>query len=126
MNFDYSRVQVKFWDARNLRAPTEVLILDMEKGEQDISRALGASYLEYDLNLPTKFMVGTQNGLIISCNRKAKTPAEMLVSKYEAHIGPVASIQRNPILLKNFLSIGDWSAKIWVEEVKTSAIIWTK
>jgi dynein intermediate chain 2 len=35
------------------------------------------------------------------------------------HHGPVYSIQRNPGHLKYFMSIGDWSAKIWCEDLKS-------
>ncbi|XP_046998524.1 dynein axonemal intermediate chain 2-like [Schistocerca americana] len=54
--------QVMWWDMRTLSEPTEKLILDPEKGEQDISRASGASFLEYEPTIPTQFMVGTQMG----------------------------------------------------------------
>ncbi|XP_049814066.1 dynein intermediate chain 3, ciliary-like [Schistocerca nitens] len=118
--------QVLWWDMRTLSEPTEKLILDPEKGEQDISRASGASFLEYEPTIPTQFMVGTQMGEVIACNRKMKTPAEMIVAKYAAHKGPVVALHRNQALLKNFLTVGDWSAKIWVGECKTSSILWTK
>lgn len=35
------------------------------------------------------------------------------------HHGPVYSLQRNPGHLKYFMSIGDWSAKIWCEDLKS-------
>ena len=35
------------------------------------------------------------------------------------HHGPVYSLQRNPGHLKYFMSIGDWSAKIWSEDLKS-------
>ena len=35
------------------------------------------------------------------------------------HHGPVYSLWRNPDLPKFFLSVGDWSAKIWSEEQKS-------
>ena len=31
---------------------------------------------------PTKFMVGTENGAVLSCNRKAKQPADRLGVAY--------------------------------------------
>jgi dynein intermediate chain 2 len=34
------------------------------------------------------------------------------------HHGPIYSMYRNPIHLKYFLTVGDWSAKIWSEELK--------
>ena len=63
---------------------------------------------------PTKFMAGTEQGTIMSCNRKAKTPQEKVVTVYPAHVGPVYALQRNPFFPKNFLSVGDWTAKVCV------------
>ena len=61
---------------------------------------------------PTKFMAGTEQGTIMSCNRKAKTSQEKVVTMYPGHIGPVYALQRNPFFPKNFLTVGDWSAKV--------------
>lgn len=53
--------------------PLETLILDVQKGDaQVLSRALGASSLEYETTIPTRFMVGTENGYVIQGNRKGK------------------------------------------------------
>ena len=35
------------------------------------------------------------------------------------HHGPIYSIQRNPAQVKCFLTVGDWSARVWVEDIKT-------
>lgn len=75
---------------------------------------------------PTKFMVGTEQGVVVSCNRKAKTPAEKIVCTYDGHHGPVYALQRNPFFPKNFLTVGDWTARIWSEDIKESSIMWTK
>jgi dynein intermediate chain 2 len=61
---------------------------------------------------PTKFMVGTEQGAVMSCNRKAKTPGEKIVALYPGHYGPVYALQRNPFFPKNFLTIGDWTARV--------------
>ena len=61
---------------------------------------------------------------------------------YRAHYGPVLALQRNPcfpkvplgslektlinIIFKNFLTVGDWCARIWSEDIKESAIMWTR
>ena len=68
--------------------------------------------LSWTLFQPTKFMVGCEQGSILSCNRKAKTPAEKIVAQYNGHLGPVYSLQRNPFFPKNFLSVGDWKARV--------------
>lgn len=90
-----------------------------------MARAMGASCLEYETTIPTRFMVGTEHGIILSGNRKGKLPLEKIVGKFQAHLGPVLALQRNPGFVKNFLSIGDWTARIFSEDCKESPIMWT-
>ena len=71
-------------------------------------------------------MVGSEQGSVMSCNRKAKTPAEKIVAVYPGHFGPVYALQRNPFFPKNFLTVGDWTARIWSEDIRESSIMWTK
>ncbi|KAJ0005286.1 hypothetical protein NQD34_011500 [Periophthalmus magnuspinnatus] len=117
--------QVLWWDVRRLTEPTERLVLDPGR-EGNMERALGALCLEYEPTMPTKFMVGTEQGVVLSCNRKAKTPAEKIVCTYEGHLGPVQALHRNPFFPKNFLTVGDWAARIWSEDIRDSAIMWTR
>ncbi|XP_039265047.1 dynein intermediate chain 3, ciliary-like [Styela clava] len=117
--------QVLWWDIRKLGEPTEKLVLDPTR-KLNIENALGGIALEYEPTMPTKFMVGTEQGQIVSCNRKAKTPGEKIVSLYPGHHGPVYSLQRNPFFPKNFLTVGDWTARVWSEDIRESCIMWTK
>ncbi|XP_008584550.1 PREDICTED: dynein intermediate chain 2, axonemal [Galeopterus variegatus] len=117
--------QVMWWDIRKISEPTEVVIMDITKKEQ-LENALGAISLEFESTLPTKFMVGTEQGIVISCNRKAKTPAEKIVCTFSGHHGPIYALQRNPFYPKNFLTVGDWTARIWSEDSRESSIMWTK
>nr|XP_057917393.1 dynein axonemal intermediate chain 2-like [Doryrhamphus excisus] len=117
--------QVLWWDVRKLSEPTEKLVLDLGR-EGNLDRALGGISLEFESTMPTKFMVGTEQGIVVSCNRKAKTPAEKIVCTYDGHHGPVYALQRNPFFPKNFLTVGDWRARIWSEDIKESSIMWTK
>nr|XP_018910150.1 PREDICTED: dynein intermediate chain 2, axonemal [Bemisia tabaci] len=118
--------QMKWWDTRKLDAPLETLLIDLTKGdEQLLSRSLGISALEYDASIPIRFMIGTETGIVISGNRKGKTTLEKLTAQFKAHQGPVYALHRNPSFVKNFLSVGDWTAKIWTEDCRESAIIWT-
>ncbi|RVE54189.1 hypothetical protein evm_001016 [Chilo suppressalis] len=119
---------VKWWDTRNMNEPTDSMIIDIVKNPTDtpsIDRAIGISALEYEPTIPTRFMVGTETGLVIGGNRKGKNAVEKLPSKYEAHLGPVYSLQRNPTFLKNFLTVGDWTARVWSEDCRESAVLWT-
>ncbi len=54
---------MKWWDIRKFSEPTEVLVLDVCKdGEPNLDNAHGASCLEFEPSIPTKFMVGTDRG----------------------------------------------------------------
>lgn len=109
-----------------MNQPTEVLILDyVRDADQELANAMGGSCLEYESTIPTRFTVGTEQGIAISCNRKGKTAMEKMSIRFAAHYGPILALQRNPGFVKNFLTIGDWSAKIWSEDCRESAIMWT-
>ncbi|NXD76749.1 DNAI2 protein, partial [Halcyon senegalensis] len=117
--------QVLFWDIRKISEPTETLVLDITR-KGLLENALGAVTLEFEPTVPTKFMVGTEQGIVIACNRKAKTPPEKITSTYSGHHGPVYALARNPFYPKVFLTVGDWTARIWSEEIKESSIMSTK
>jgi hypothetical protein len=66
--------------------------LPREKGSDVL---LGGLCLEYDPQAgPTKFMVGTEQGTVLSCNRKAKNPADRVGTSFGGHHGPVQGVWR--------------------------------
>jgi dynein intermediate chain 2, axonemal len=107
--------QVSWWDIRKLGEPTESLLLDV-KGDGSV---YGGVTLDYDPTMPTKFLVGTEQGTVLSCNRKAKNKNERIGAGYSGHHGPIYALQRNPFYSKFFLSVGDWTARIWNEDLRT-------
>eukprot|EP00033_Pygsuia_biforma_P003171 GCRY01003479.1.p1 GENE.GCRY01003479.1~~GCRY01003479.1.p1 ORF type:complete len:569 (-),score=172.78 GCRY01003479.1:437-2143(-) len=123
-----------WWDTRKLSEAAETLPLEIKGLGPANSNALagvgnpgpgistgtvGGFSLDYDFSMPTRFMVGSERGHVLLCNRKVKSPSERIVSTFLAHHGPVYSLQRNPFFNKYFLSVGDWSAKIWHEDIHT-------
>lgn len=76
-------------------------------------------------------MVGSEAGTVFLCNKKAKSANERITHIYSGHHGPIYSIQvclqddtkvnikRNPFYPKNFLSAGDWSVKLWSEDIRS-------
>lgn len=63
-----------------------------EKGSDVL---LGGVCLEYDPQAgPTKFMVGTEQGSVLACNRKAKNPADRVGATFAGHHGPVYGLRR--------------------------------
>ncbi|NXU88494.1 DNAI2 protein, partial [Xiphorhynchus elegans] len=114
--------QVLWWDIRKLSEPSERLVLDITREDQ-LKNALGAISLDFSLSMPTKFLVGTEQGSIINCNRDAKTPPEKIANVFNGHIGAVYAVARSPFFPKVFLSVGDWTARIWSEEILDSSSI---
>ena len=118
--------QLLWWDIRKLRKGyTDNMWLEGEGGVR-----YGGMSLEYKSDAgATRFLVGTEQGLAMLCDRKAKKDSESTksVKSYYgltggAHVGPIYSIQRNPFNLKYFLTAGDWSTKVWMEDLKEPII----
>ena len=109
--------QVLWWDIRKLGEPFDSLQLYDKTGS---NRTLGGVSMEYSAaGGPTKFLVGTEQGKVVSCNRKAKTPADHIGSIYDGHCGPVYKLQRNPFNPKYFMTIGDWTVRLWNEDIRS-------
>ncbi|CAF2053309.1 unnamed protein product [Rotaria magnacalcarata] len=116
---------IYWWDTKKMNKPVDKLVFDLEKKERS-QYASAITKLEYDSRISTKFMVGTEAGRIILCTRKAKTDGERINVIYPGHSGPIYSIQRHPFFHKIFLSIGDWTLRIWSEEIRDDYIFCTK
>lgn len=74
----------KWWDCRKLDEYTDLMIIDIVKSANDtpsMATSNGVSVLEYESTIPTRFMVGTENGFVIGGNRKGKSPMDKLPSK---------------------------------------------
>jgi dynein intermediate chain 2 len=110
-----------WWDQRNLGAGfIDSLVLKEEK------TTYGGMSMAYNSTAgATKYLVGSEQGYVLLCDRKAKKDAEssksikMYGKPGAKHHGPIYSIERNPIHHKSFLTVGDWSARIWTEELRT-------
>lgn len=111
--------QVLFWDIRKLAEPVEQLLID----PTGTGRLWGGVALEYESTMPTKFQVGTEQGGVVLFNRKAKDPNDKIAATYQGHHGPVYTVERNPFFPKYFMSVGDWSMRIWCEDVRESSIM---
>lgn len=114
-----------FWDVRKLTECTDECLLT-DGGSKDEAKTLGGVSLEWMQEAgPTKYLVGTEHGIILSCNKKPKKAVEVGTwygseqrGGYGRHFGPVYACKRNPFHVKFFLTVGDWCAKMWMEELK--------
>lgn len=114
--------QMMWWDTRKLTEPTEVVQLTDGTG-----RVLGGSSMEYNVEAgPAKYLVGTEQGIVLQMNMRkkaGKTGADSGVCQAQdsgsgKHHGPIYSIQRNPLNTTSYLTVGDWTARIWNEKNK--------
>lgn len=117
--------KMMWWDTRKLSEPLDSMILYSDVNHGGVN--VGGCSLEYNSEAgPTKYLVGTELGTVISVNlRNRKVNNGVSVSEDtlgKKHLGPIYSIQRNPIHNKYFMTIGDWTAKIWNEDLKSPII----
>lgn len=71
--------QVLTWDSRKLADPIETLLMDPHRCEQPhLEQAFGITVLEFEQTIPARFMVGTEQGVCFSCNRKGKSPLDKI------------------------------------------------
>lgn len=122
---------VLWWDIRMFGDYVERLSTDKsqeiienlplkEKGSEHLQ---GGVCFAYDPAAgATKFMVGCESGTVLACNRKAKNPIDRVAGAFSGHHGPVYSLHRHPFAAKYFLSVGDWTARIWAEDSKQPLI----
>merc|ERR1712224_215857 len=128
--------QLLWWDTRRLHAPTEVV-----KTQDTAGTVFGGCSLAYSTLSPHKYLVGTEQGLVISVNSKIKAREQKQqqpsqnpispVSVYDLnagwpkegytpqHFGAVLTIQRNPQIPKFFMTVADWSVRLWAEDMES-------
>jgi len=116
--------QIMWWDTRKLGDPVDMINLTTDSKENSLT--LGGCSLDYNTEAgPMKYLIGTEQGSVMSVNlrnRKITNGVAMYDEGIGKHHGPIYSIQRNPTHNKFFLTIGDWSAKIWAEDLKTPIV----
>mgnify|MGYP000029415572 CR=1 FL=1 len=115
--------QMLWWDTRRLSEPTDSLLLSTDTKAADGGQILGGSSLEYNSEAgPSKYLVGTEQGVVMMVNlknRKQNNGVTVYDQGAGKHHGPIYSIQRNPANTKCFLTVGDWTARIWMEDLRT-------
>ena len=100
---------------------------------------------------PTKFLVGTEQGIILAVNMRKKTggggasigasaasssgPIATVTPQDNGstsatsslvpgkHHGPITSLQRNPAATTVYASAGDWGVRIWTEKIRSPIIV---
>ncbi|PHJ21042.1 dynein intermediate [Cystoisospora suis] len=119
--------RVLWWDTRNLTMPVE----DCELPDSiSAGHTVGGMSLEWSVDAgPTKYLVGTEQGVTVTLKKRPKKGDSKSVEigtrfgmEIGKHYGPVYAVKRNPFHPKYFLTVGDWTAKIWMEEVKSPII----
>ena len=113
-----------FWDIRKLKEDRveSLAIKDFDSNGQEIQ--IGATTLENSPEAATKYIIGTEQGTLVIANKKPKKPVEIStrLGHNEKHLGPIYSIARNLQFPKVFMTMGDWSAKLWMDDLKTPLI----
>eukprot|EP01012_Entosiphon_sulcatum_P027761 TRINITY_DN3349_c0_g1_i3.p1 TRINITY_DN3349_c0_g1~~TRINITY_DN3349_c0_g1_i3.p1 ORF type:complete len:632 (+),score=63.91 TRINITY_DN3349_c0_g1_i3:1713-3608(+) len=102
---------ILFWDTKKISEPIDSILLRPKGIVSDEGDPATYGGLCFDYNPfvggQSKFMVGTEQGAAITCT-----------SVYAAHHGPVYAVERNVQCPKYFLTVGDWRAQIWMEDIR--------
>jgi len=117
--------QILWWDIRRLQEPINAVKL-----RDDAGTVFGASSMAYSMLTPHKYLVGTEQGVVVSVNSKMRNKdRQMMVYDINngngaegytpAHYAPIASIERNAQVPKYFLTVADWTARLWCEDLET-------
>jgi len=117
----YGRMLV--WYVRKLNEFVDECYLT--DGSKVSEKILGGVSMEWISEQPHKYLVGTEHGIILAIIRKPKKSVEVNAwfgaeerGGAGRHFGPVYSVKRNPFHSKYFLTVGDWCAKLWMEDLK--------
>ena len=112
--------RVIWWDTRKLVDPEKVVSLARNGDESNL---LGASCMAYNAEAgPTKYLLGTEQGVVANINtrsKKTKDGVSFFTDGPGRHHSPIYSIERNPVHSKYFMTVGDWTARIWTDDLKT-------
>ncbi|KAF0975803.1 hypothetical protein FDP41_005130 [Naegleria fowleri] len=120
--------QVLFWDIRNLAEPLERNVLEITQSKIYQPQKFGALCMDYDTSYSTsKLLIGSDRGQCLIWNRKARKGGKEKVERvYLGHHSSAFSVQRCPFNPKYFLSIGDWTARIYHDDIWKNPLIETK
>lgn len=95
-------------------------------GDKEITKEYGGTKIDNTSDAgPNKFLVATEQGVIFVVNKK-KTEgdiAQKLGLNGGNHLGPIVGMQRNPSSFKFILTVGDWTVRIWTEDLRTPIFI---
>ncbi|GFR19947.1 dynein intermediate chain 3, ciliary [Trichonephila clavata] len=111
------------WDSRNMLKPLQSLYFDQNPESSEFNSKYSITCIEYDPTLPHRFMLGTEQGMMLSCNRKFKDQSEIISGTYNTRMGPVLTIQRNSFFPKLFASCSTWGVKVWSEDLTSSPML---
>lgn len=101
-----------------------MLVMDLDDPVRaDVVHAIGVTSLQFEPTMGYRFMAGMENGVVVNVNRRTTSPTEKLAYRFSCHRGPVIAIDRNPFTPKNFLTVGDCTAKIWADDTREDSLI---
>lgn len=115
--------QVLFFDMRRLSGPVEeetVLLTDGSSGT-----AVAATDVDYDplVGGIQQYLVAGMDGSVFACSRRARTPSERILNRYQVAYGACNGVQRCPWAPKMFLTVGDWGFKVFGDEVLREPVL---
>ena len=84
-----------------MKSATRDFLIVLDEDETDAEKAEGVNSLSFESTIPSKFMIGTDKGKVISCRMQPKQGAKSLIlSTFDDNRRcKVMSVDRNPFFL---------------------------
>lgn len=118
---------VKWWDIRFIKRPTDTLVMDLDDPDRmDRFRAPGITAMHFESTNHHRFLAGLENGIVVNVNRRSDEPKEQLATRFECYNSSILTIDRNPIISRNFLTVAGHTAKVWSDETKEGFLLCTR
>jgi len=111
--------QILWWDTRRMSEPHDAVIVKHPTN----GMVYGVSSMDWSPDGGAhKYLVGTEQGVVGTINlrnRKVNGGVTMPEAETDAkHHGPILAIERNPFNPNYFMTVGDWTARMWTEDLK--------
>lgn len=113
--------RVIWWEIRDMLSTTNPPTIVPDKPlylvhkDAEAEKEYGGTKIEYNPDVgSTKFLIGTEQGIIFIANKKKQeAEANMKLGIIAGrHLGPIVGMQRCPHHPKFILSVGDWTARV--------------
>lgn len=113
--------QLCWWDIRKIDKPTDRTFLDPMKNDPGkLSRAFAISAIDSDPSIATKYMAGTEQGVLFTCRRLIFNPVNVRTFKRSIYIQAIA---KEKPLARKLLLVSSATTELFVQSLEAHILL---